>query len=400
VSVDAKPGTVVGETMPGYMLPQPCAPCRARVRRRRAERGRLSPVARDYYEVLGVARTAGETELKKAYRQLAMQFHPDRNRGNKEAEERFKEVNEAYAVLSDPDKRAHFDRFGTAPAPVLASATRVSERSSRTSSRISSRAVAAGAARGPRAARTLQYELKISLEDAAAGLETKIQIPRLERCEACSGAGVEPGSRLETCDMCRGAGEVRRNHGFLTVAQTCPKCHGAGQLNRSPCRECRGEGRQRAERLLAVKIPAGIEDRMQLRIGGEGSGGLNGGPSGDLYVLVRVRDHDIFARQGTDLICDLPLSFTNLALGHEVEVPILGGVTKLKVRPGRSRTRCCASVARACRIFAIVGTVTPATASCSKFRKSSTRGSARRSRASRRPRRTTAGRSRRRSSSE
>jgi molecular chaperone DnaJ len=134
--------------------------------------------------------------------------------------------------------------------------------------------------------------------------------------------------------MCRGAGEVRRNHGFLTVAQTCPKCRGAGQLNRSPCKECRGEGRRRAERLLAVKIPAGIEDRMQLRISGEGSGGLGGGPSGDLYVLVRIREHEIFTRQSADLICDLPLSFTNLALGHEVEVPILGGVAKLKVPAG------------------------------------------------------------------
>src|SRR4030095_12803871 len=174
-----------------------------------------------------------------------------------------------------------------------------------------------GRARGSRAARgeDLQYELKITLEDAAAGLETKIQIPRLETCEAGSGAGGEPGSRTEACDMCRGAGEVRRNHGFLTVAQTCPKCRGAGQLNRSPCKECRGEGRRRAERLLSVKIPAGIEDRMQLRISGEGSGGLGGGPSGDLYVLVRVREHDIFAREGADLHCDLPLTFTNLALG-------------------------------------------------------------------------------------
>lgn len=291
-------------------------------------------MARDYYEVLGVARNAGDAELKKAYRQLAMQYHPDRNRGNKEAEERFKEVNEAYAVLSDPDKRAHFDRFGTAPG---AGPNFGDTGFGTLFEDIFENFFTGGRGRGgSRAARgeDLQYELKITLEDAAAGLETKIQVPRLERCEACSGAGVEPGSRLEPCDMCRGAGEVRRNHGFLTVAQTCPKCRGAGQLNRSPCKECRGEGRRRAERLLSVKIPAGIEDRMQLRLGGEGSGGLQGGPAGDLYVLVRVLEHDIFVRQGADLVCDLPLSFTHLALGHEVEVPILGGVTKLKVPAG------------------------------------------------------------------
>jgi len=292
-------------------------------------------VARDYYEVLGVARTAGDAEIKKAYRQLAMQYHPDRNRGNKDAEERFKEVNEAYAVLSDPDKRAHFDRFGTA-GPGVGPGFGDTGFGTLFEDIFENFFSGGGRGRGSRAARgeDLQYELKITLEDAAAGLDTKIQIPRLERCEACSGNGVEPGSRLETCDMCRGAGEVRRNHGFLTVAQTCPKCRGTGQLNRSPCKECRGEGRRRAERLLGVKIPAGIEDRMQLRISGEGSGGLGGGPSGDLYVVVRVREHDIFTRQGADLLCDLPLSFTNLALGHEAEVPVLGGVSKLKIAAG------------------------------------------------------------------
>ena len=208
-------------------------------------------MARDYYEVLGVGRTAGEVEIKKAYRQLAMQFHPDRNRGNKDAEERFKEVSEAYAVLSDPDKRAHFDRFGTA-GPGAGPGFGDTGFGTLFEDIFENFFSGGGRGRGSRAARgeDLQYELKITLEDAAAGLETKIQIPRLERCEACAGAGVEPGSRLDTCDMCRGAGEVRRNHGFLTVAQTCPKCQGAGQLNRSPCRECRGEGRRR--RVLGV----------------------------------------------------------------------------------------------------------------------------------------------------
>ena len=292
-------------------------------------------MARDYYEVLGVSRNANDAEIKKAYRQRAMQHHPDRNPGDEASEGRFKELNEAYAVLSDPDRRAHFDRFGTAgpgPGPGFGDTgfgplfEDIFEN------------FFAGGGRGrrSRAARgeDLQYELKITLEDAAAGVETKVQIPRLERCDACAGAGAEPGSRPEACDTCQGRGEVRRSHGFLTIAQPCPRCQGAGQLNRNPCRQCHGEGRRRAERLLSVKIPPGIEDGMQLRVGGEGSGGLGGGPPGDLYVLVRIHEHELFARDGADLHCDVPLTFAQLALGHEAEVPVLGGTAKLKIPAG------------------------------------------------------------------
>jgi molecular chaperone DnaJ len=293
-------------------------------------------VPRDYYEVLGVPRSASDAALKKAYRQLAMQYHPDRNPGDKGAEERFKEVNEAYAVLSDPEKRAQFDRFGTVgPAPGggftdTGFGTLFED--------IFENFFSAGAGSNRRSRATrgedLQYELKITLEEAAAGVETKIQVPRLEPCEACQGTGVEPGSRLEPCDLCRGRGEIRRAHGFLTVAQPCPKCQGAGQLNRHPCTRCRGEGRQRSERLLAVKIPAGIEDGMQLRLSGEGSGGVNGGPPGDLYVLVRIREHEIFVREGADLYCDLPVGFAQLALGAQVQVPVLNGTAELRIPPG------------------------------------------------------------------
>jgi molecular chaperone DnaJ len=292
-------------------------------------------MANDYYEVLGVSRGVGEAEIKKAYRQLAMQFHPDRNPGNKQAEERFKAVNEAYAVLSDPDKRAHYDRFGS-----VAGAGGFGETGFGTLFEdIFENLFTGGGGRGGRRSRAvrgedLQYELKITLEEAASGVETKVQIPRMEACEHCTGSGVEPGSRRVTCEMCQGRGEVRLSQGFLTVARTCPKCRGEGERIETPCKTCRGEGRQRAERLLQVKIPAGIEDGMQMRLSGEGSSGLSGGPPGDLYVLVRLLEHDLFTRDGADLYCELPLSFAQLALGTEVEVPVLGGTTKLKIAPG------------------------------------------------------------------
>jgi molecular chaperone DnaJ len=288
-----------------------------------------------YYETLGVTPQASEVELKKAFRTLAMQYHPDRNQGDKQAEERFKEINEAYAVLSDPDKRAHYDRFGTAPGTGSSSGFDGGF-GSLFEDIFENFLGGSGRGRRTRAARgeDLQYELKITLEEAASGLETKVQIPRLETCETCTGTGTEAGTRKVACDACGGRGEVRMSHGFLTVARPCPKCQGEGQINKTPCKDCRGEGRQRTERLLSIKIPAGIEDGMQLRLTSEGSGGLNGGPAGDLYVLVRLREHAMFARNGGDLYCDLPVSFPNLALGIELEVPILGGAAKLKVPSG------------------------------------------------------------------
>lgn len=288
---------------------------------------------RDYYEILGVPRDAAEADLKRAYRQLAMQYHPDRNPGDQSAEARFKEVNEAYAVLSDADKRAQYDRFGTVGAvgfPEAGFGSLFEDLFENFFSGSGGRGRRSRVMRGE----DLQYELKLTLEEAGAGLETKIQIPRMERCEACGGTGVEAGSRPVTCETCHGRGEVRLTQGFLTVARTCPKCHGTGELNRNPCRPCRGEGRQRAERLLQVKIPPGIDDGMQLRLSGEGSSGAAGGPPGDLYVLVRIREHPMFVRKGADLYCDLPVSFPQLALGHEAEVPVLNGTAKLKIPAG------------------------------------------------------------------
>jgi len=292
-------------------------------------------VARDYYDVLGVSRDASEAELKKAYRQLAMRYHPDRNPGDAQAEGRFKEVNEAYAALSDAEKRAHYDRFGTvSPGPggfadggfgslfedifegFFAGGGRARQRS---------RAV-----RGE----DLQYELKITLEEAASGVDTKLQIPRAEPCEACGASGVEPGSRREACPTCQGRGEVRLSQGLFTVSRPCPRCGGQGQIVTNPCKTCHGEGRVRRERLLQVKIPAGIEDGMQMRLGGEGGAGARGGPPGDLYVVVRVPEHPVFVRREADLYAELRLTFPELALGAEVEVPTLGGSATLKVPAG------------------------------------------------------------------
>ena len=292
-------------------------------------------MASNYYELLGVGRDAGDNDLKRAYRQLAMQCHPDKNPGDKAAEERFKQISEAYAVLSDPEKRAYYDRFGTAPGAAAGGGfdggfgTLFEDIFENFFS-------GGGRSRRTRAARgeDLQYELKITLEEAATGLETKVQLPRLEACELCNGTGAEPGTQRTVCETCRGQGQVRFNQGFLTVARPCPKCRGEGEINKSPCRECRGEGRRRTERLLNIKIPAGIEDGMQLRLTGEGSSGVHGGPIGDLYVLVRIREHAIFARSGVDLLCELPVSFTNLALGAEIEVPLLDGKDTVRIPAG------------------------------------------------------------------
>ncbi|MBI4587745.1 MAG: molecular chaperone DnaJ [Candidatus Rokubacteria bacterium] len=291
---------------------------------------------RDYYEVLGVSREADESQLKKAYRQLALQFHPDRNPGDKKAEERFKEVNEAYSVLSDPEKRAQYDRFGTVGAPGGFDA---SDLGFGTIFEDLFEGFFGGAPRGGRRTRArrgedLQYTLEVSLEEAAGGLETRVQIPRHEPCEICHGSGLEPGTKRETCSTCRGQGQVRFSQGFLTVARPCPQCRGQGEVTRHPCRKCRGEGRQRREHLLKIKIPGGVEDGSQLRLVGEGEAGTHGGPVGDLYVVIRIRPHAFFTRHGDDLLCELPLSFPQAALGAEVEVPVLGGFATLKVPAG------------------------------------------------------------------
>lgn len=293
---------------------------------------------RDYYETLGVSRDAGEVELKRAYRQLALQYHPDRNPGDKDSEERFKEVSEAYSVLSDPEKRAQYDRFGF--VGVTGGGFDPSDFGLGTIFGDLFEGFFGGSTRGQRTrtrarrGEDLQYDLELSMEEAASGLESKVQIPRLEPCEACKGSGQEPGSKREICPTCQGHGQVRFSQGFLTVARGCPRCGGQGEVNRNPCVKCKGEGRQRAERVLKIRIPPGVEDGSQLRVSGEGGGGVHSGPAGDLYVVIRIRPHEFFVRNGDDLFCELPLGFPQLALGTQVEVPVLGGTSRLTVPPG------------------------------------------------------------------
>ena len=292
-------------------------------------------MGRDYYEALGVPRDATEAEIKKAYRQLALQYHPDRNPNKKEAEERFKEISEAYAVLSDQEKRHQYDRFGRVDGVMtdfnfagvgdlfgdlfegFFGGTTGRQRTSR-------------ARRGA----DLRYDLEITLGEAARGVETKIQIPRQEPCQTCKGSGLEPGTRRAACQTCQGQGQVRFSQGFLTVARTCPQCGGEGTLNKTPCKECRGQGRVEREHLLRIKIPPGVEHGSQIRLAGEGEAGLRGGTSGDLYVVIAVKEHDLFTRHGDDLVCQLPLSFPQAALGSEVEVPTLDGPAPLQIPPG------------------------------------------------------------------
>lgn len=300
----------------------------------------------DYYEVLGVERNASDQEIKSSYRKLAMQYHPDRNPDNRDAStERFKQITEAYSVLADPQKRAAYDRFGHAGLggagqPDFSSTifTDFGDIFGNFGDLFGFGDVFGGQARsrrrGAERGSDLRYDLQISFEEAAAGLETKIKIPRLESCPECAGRGAKRGSQPVTCTACGGRGQIRQQQGFFTLSQTCPRCRGAGQIVLEPCPACRGEGRRREERVLSIKIPAGVEDGTRLRVSGEGEAGAHGGPAGDLYVVLRVREHAYFERQGSDLYITIPISLAQAALGTELRVPTLKGQEKLRVPEG------------------------------------------------------------------
>lgn len=292
----------------------------------------------DYYEVLSVSRTASDQELKTAYRRLAMQYHPDRNPGDQQAEEKFKECSEAYQVLSDPDKRAAYDRYGHAGVSgaaqqgnpfvdfqdlgdIFGDLFGFNMGGGRRQSRVQK-------------GRDLRYDLTIEFEEAVFGKEMEIVIRRMEMCIDCRGLGTSNGRGPSTCQQCQGRGQVRYQQGFFSIAKTCSVCGGTGSVISDPCRTCRGDGRTEREHTIQVNIPAGVEDGTRIRYQGEGDAGRAQGPSGDLYIVLTVKDHKFFERDGYDLHCQIPISFTQAALGAEINIPTLEGESSLKVTEG------------------------------------------------------------------
>lgn len=298
---------------------------------------------RDYYEILGVARDVSEKDLKKAYRRVAMKYHPDRNPDDANAEEKFKEANEAYEILSDQQKRAAYDQYGHAGVDpsqggFSGGGANFSDIFGDVFGDIFGGAGGGGRGRGgPQRGADLRYNLDLSLEEAVKGTSVKIRVPTLVSCKTCSGSGAKKGSSPVTCATCNGAGQVRMQQGFFSVQQTCPACNGRGKTISDPCGDCHGRGLVEESKTLSVKVPPGVDNGDRIRLAGEGEAGPEGGPAGDLYVQCSVREHPIFERDGKNLYCEVPISFVDAALGGELEVPCLDGRVKLKI-PSETQT--------------------------------------------------------------
>lgn len=308
----------------------------------------MATAKRDYYEVLGLGRNASEEEIKRAYRKLAVKFHPDKNPDDPHAEEKFKELGEAYDVLVDSDKRAAYDRFGH--AAFAAGGTGFGGGGFHDPFDIFREVFGSGGigsgifetffggaathAQDRQRGSDLRYDMEIRLEEAAFGVEKEIEIAKLETCDKCEGSGAEPGSRSITCPVCSGRGQVISSRGFFQVSQTCPRCRGAGQIIEKPCRQCHGEGRVEKLTRIKLKIPAGISEGARLRSSRNGEAGIRGGPQGDLYVVIHIKEHKIFQRDGDNLYCEVPIPFSIAALGGQLDVPTLEGKAYLKVPAG------------------------------------------------------------------
>jgi molecular chaperone DnaJ len=291
---------------------------------------------KDYYELLGISRDATEVEIKKAFRQLALKYHPDRNPDNKESEDKFKEINEAYSCLIDQQKRANYDRFGTAEgaaqgySPFGAGFGDIFEDIFGDFFGTFS-----GRQRGrPSKGSDLRYDLNLALMEAAFGVEKNLDIPRWEACAECGGSGSTPGKAAATCPNCRGAGQIRIQQGFFSISRTCERCGGAGKVITHPCEECKGQGRIKKSKTINIKIPAGVDTGSRLRVSNEGEMGMHGGTRGDLYIYINVEEHPFFKREGHDLYCEVPVSFPQAALGAEIEVPTIDGIARIKISSG------------------------------------------------------------------
>ncbi|MBV1775926.1 molecular chaperone DnaJ [Burkholderiaceae bacterium DAT-1] len=292
---------------------------------------------KDFYEILGVNRDASDEDIKKAYRKLAMKYHPDRNPDSKDAEDKFKEAKEAYEILSDSQKRAAYDQYGHAgvdPQAGMGGGQGFGGFGDAFGDIFGD--IFGGGGRGGQRSNVyrgsdLRYNLEISLEEAARGTEKQIRIPTHEECDTCHGTGAKPGTEPKTCGTCHGQGQVRVSMGPFAMAQTCPTCHGKGKVISDPCRPCNGQGRVKTNKTLSVKIPAGVDEGDRIRLSGEGEHGTNGGPAGDLYVVMHIKAHTVFEREGNDLHCEMPISFATAALGGEIKIPTLDGAASLKI---------------------------------------------------------------------